>query len=169
MTKIKITGLEEEARLTRLKIGNAIKRSNFQDELADLTVEKIRKANLVAGISSEWSERRDKLATVNAVHPDYKLFKSNLTFTGQLLNSVVVKFVIKKLTFIYTAKGSHKPYVTRTTKSKTKKKSKGKSVKNSIILNAQNKDRPVLQVFVDTAFRSSVEKALVIAIRRFFK
>lgn len=163
MTKIRITGLDKELARTKLRIGRAIKRSDFAEQLQELTVKEIRDKGLKPELSSSWITARAKLAKFNPTGDGYAAGKSNLTFTGELLDRLSVIFSASKLSFSYRSTGVHK-------KLKTKNGlAKGPPIKNQDLLEIQNKDRPILQVFAKQEFVKRVEKKLVSAIRRFFK
>ena len=78
-------------------------------------------------------KRRKELAKKNKTHSDYSASKSNLTLTGELIDSLTCKFKRLKsgIGFILSAKGVHKRYVG------TKGKRVGKRVKNIEIIKAQ--------------------------------
>lgn len=63
-------------------------------------------------ISKGWANRKEKLKAVNSTSEFYRKGKSNLTFTGQLIDSI--DYEIKKKadsnSIIISAKGDRKPY-----------------------------------------------------------
>jgi len=61
-------------------------------------------------LTRSWINRRKKLAEVNPVDDAYGPSKSNLTFTGDLLRSIIFKITGKgKLEFDF--EGDHEPYM----------------------------------------------------------
>ena len=164
LTKIKITGLEKELERTKLRIGSAIARSKFKDEMQEIVVEEIRNKGLAPRLRPSTVKHRRYVSRYNPTHPAYVESKSNLTITGELLDAIRVKFITSKFSFIFGAlKRKHKKYKT--------KKGRSKSTMPSLqeLLEIQNESRPILQVFQNDSFRSKIEKSLVSAIKRFFK
>jgi hypothetical protein len=79
-------------------------------------------------ISNEWQERREKLAVINKTSPYYGQNKSNMTFTGQFLNSFKAQIFLfgRAVQFVMSPIGMHKGY-------KLIKGGKSKSVPNAEI------------------------------------
>lgn len=67
-----------------------------------------KRKNLPSPLSTEWSRYKDKLAGINKTHPTYGKGRSNLTFTGQLLNSLKAFFERNTITIKPT--GTHRGY-----------------------------------------------------------
>lgn len=163
MTKIRITGLEKELERTKLRIGSAIARSKFNVDLQESVIEQVREEGLKPRLRPSTVNNRRYLAKYNPTHPAYREDKSNLTITGKLLDAIRVKFIAAKLLFSFGAlKSKHPRY-------KGKKKRIGKSVAYQELLEIQNEMRPILQVFQNREFKTTIEKKLVTAIKRFFK
>ena len=164
LTKIRITGLEKELERTKLRIGRAIAKSKFKDDMQELVVEEIRKEGLAPRLRPSTKKNRRYIARYNPTHPAYEQDKSNLTITGELLDAIRVKFVTSKLSFVFGAlKRKHKKYKTK------KGRSKATQISLQDLLVEQNKSRKILQVFQSESFTTKVERKLVSAIRRFFK
>ena len=164
MAKIKITGLDGELKRTKLRIGRAVAKSDFKETLQELTIKEARDKGLRPSLASSTIKSRKSKSKYNTTHPDFKAEKSNLTFTGELLDKVRVKFITSRLTFVYDAIGIHQKY-----KTKKGKPVKGKRIKNKELLEIQNETRPLLQVFNNESFLREVEKRLRSAILRFFE
>lgn len=64
-------------------------------------------------LSKEWIERREKLAAVNSTHKDFSPSRSNLTFTGQLMDSLktILKLTSNSAKIIMEYTGTHKGYI----------------------------------------------------------
>ena len=164
MTKIRITGLEKELKRTKLRIANAIARSNFSEYLQNESVKEIREQGLMPRIRPLTVKQRKYLARYNPTHPDYIADKSNLTLTGQLLDAIKVKFQASKLMFRYDApKRKHKKYKIK------KGRSKADMPSLKYLLEIQNAARPILQIFQRREFVTRIEKNLIASIKRFFK
>lgn len=128
---LKLKGLKGLARKEKLRLANAIKKSKVMDDIGEDIIKVSKKAKrepLPSGKKS-WSKRRDKLAAKNPTDPTYASGKSNLTFTGQLLNSIKVKFMAGKFLIRISPTGTHKKYKSAS-KRKGKKKSSGKRSSN---------------------------------------
>ena len=163
MTKIRITGLEKELTRTKLKVGRAIFKSKFNEQMQELVVKEVRDSGLSPRLRSSTIRGRKYLARYNSTHPSYSAGKSNLTITGELLDAIRVKFITSKLSFVFGAlKRKHKKY--------KGKKGRHKSATPSLqeLLEIQNETRPILQVFQNQSFLSNIERKLVAAIRRFY-
>ena len=165
MAKIRITGLEKELERTKLRIGSALARAKFNETIQEETIKEARKGGLKPNLDSSTIRARRRLENYNSTHSDYSAGRSNLTFTGELLDSIRVKFIASKLSFVYEAlKTKHKKYSGK----KGKSKAKG-SISNRELLEIQNETRPILQVFDREYFIRSIENKLKVAIKRFFK
>lgn len=69
---------------------------------------KTRKGELKS-LSDEWIDERKKIAKATATHPAYSARRSNLTLTGQLLDSLKIIYS-KAGEVIIEATGIHRPY-----------------------------------------------------------
>lgn len=114
-------------------------------------------------LKESWITRKKRLASTNTKDSAYEEGKSNLTFTGQLLNSLKWKILGpgKIQTFF---KGNHAPYV-----SGTGAKS-GKSIKNedlakyvAIAGRPFIGVRPAIRVRIQRLVKGYVKRALVVA------
>lgn len=66
------------------------------------------KRSTLPAISTDWAKYKNKLAAKNKTHPTYAKARSNLTFTGQLLDSLKAFFKGRTITIKPT--GTHKGY-----------------------------------------------------------
>lgn len=83
---------------TTLNINEMIKSPALLSELGDVVIKDIKRIartgkNPITGgkfipLSKGWIKRRGQLAETNQTDPTYKQNRSNITFTGQLLNSM---------------------------------------------------------------------------------
>lgn len=120
LTKIRITGFENITPSVRTKIARAIAQSGFQAELQKSIIEEIRDNGIKPDLSPATVRTRNYLAQFNETHPKYQTGKSNLTLTGQLLDSLRAKFVLSKLLFnVFAGARKHKKYKTGGKRSKT--------------------------------------------------
>lgn len=128
--KVDIKGLENIKKRAVTKVNRAIKSTGILEDIANLIVIAVRDGDPVQrakaankkyknNLSEEWVKRRSRLAKLNPTHPKYGRNKNNLTFTGQLLDSIKGKLIVSKSQIIVEPTGSHKGYKTptgRTTK-----------------------------------------------------
>jgi hypothetical protein len=165
LAKVRITGLDKELKRTKLRIGNALARAKFNETIQKETIQEARKGGLKPKLMRSTVQARKRLQKYNSTHPDYSAGRSNLTFSGELLDAIRVKFITSKLTFVYDAlKTKHKKYKGK----KGRSKASG-SISNRDLLEIQNEVRPILQVFDREYFIRSIENKLKDAIKRFFK
>ena len=176
MARVKVTGLERATKRIRTQVGQAIKKGGFEKEMQRQVVEEVRKNSISPVLTRAWVRRRDRLSTVNKTHPDFSAPNSNLTFTGQLLDSMFITFNITKFAFLFRAKGKHKQY-----RNLNKKKTKARRVvqeDGSVKVGITNfeifqfqKDlgRSLAQLFSRDKFKQSLTQSLKKTIRDFFK
>lgn len=89
------------------------------------------KTRKLPNLSDKWKKRRGKLSKVNPTHKTYSQNRSNITFTGELLNSIAFKYN-RKSGFTIFPKGMHKGYIGL-------KGKRGKSVSNADIVKGLDK------------------------------
>lgn len=166
MSRVKITGLDDEVKSLRKKILTAVDKSGFQKNLAVETIAKVRKDGIAPGLESKTIEQRRRVTSKKG--PGFQAGKSSLTLSGQLLGAVVAVFDRAKgiFTFEIGNDTAHKPY---RTKSKRKKKGSVSGSRLSDILEGVSEKRPLTKVFDNREFRAKIERKLVSAIKRFFK
>jgi hypothetical protein len=120
-TSVKITGVNNIAKATQKTIGLINKDKALFNDLGETVVTQIvssakagRDLNKTKfdNVSNSWRDRRVKLATVNNTDPLFqgKSKKSNLTFSGQLLNSFSFNLNLNQLSLGFFFKGSRKKY-----------------------------------------------------------
>lgn len=110
MTRVRITGLEGLDRRVKLKISQAIAKGDFKKQLQEEVVLETIRNGIEPNLADSTIKRRERLATVNTTGNGYQANKSNLTFTGQLLRSLRIKYIASKLVFQFTALKTRKPY-----------------------------------------------------------
>ena len=118
-TKVTITGVKEikerllkvaragiESDETLKEVGNIVQKSIVGAARSGKDPE----GNKFTPLSKSWIERKQKLSSVNTTSSFYSKSRSNITFTGQLLDSF--KFVINKsqLSLRFFFDGVRKPY-----------------------------------------------------------
>lgn len=134
-TTVKITGLENLSRRLKTEVGRALKKSQFEEDAVELLVDAIRKKGKLKALKTSTINRRRALATVNTTHQSFSPPKSNLTFSGQLLDSLDGKFIITKFSLVLTPKGMRKKY--RNLTKRKRKKRRSKPVKNADVMEGQ--------------------------------
>lgn len=142
--KLKLKGLSRFSGKEKLKLGRAIKQSGVMDDIGEDIIKTSKKAKR-KGFSTEWSKYRDKLATKNPTDPEYSSGKSNLTFTGGLINSIKVKFVTGQFKIVIAPTGKHKNYK-RLTKRKKKKGASKRSSNMDIAIGQKDQGRDTIIV-----------------------
>ena len=86
MTKIRITGLDKELERTKLRIGNAIARSKFKDDMQELVVEEIRKEGLPQDYAHQQKRIDDTLPGIT--QPTLLMSKTNRILQSQVSYSM---------------------------------------------------------------------------------
>lgn len=118
-TKVRIDLSKITKKLSKIEKGFEDKR--LLEPVADIAIKDIQRntkatrgfnksgdRDKLPGISEEWIERRKKLSGTNATTGVYSPRRSNLSFTGQLLDSLKAKFRGRKITIEPT--GTRTPY-----------------------------------------------------------
>lgn len=118
-TVVKITGAKEVGSNLRKKLAAAVAEKQHLESLA-LVVQKSIVGNARLGkdpdgnkfkeLSESWIERKSKLSKVNKPSEFYRKRKSNITFTGQLLDSFKYKIIQSTLTIEFFFQGLRRPY-----------------------------------------------------------
>jgi hypothetical protein len=164
-TRVKIIGLEKVSKRIKTQVGRAIKQSGFERDLLGDVIEEIRENGIEPELRPATIKRRERLATVNPTDSAYSSGKSNLTFTGQLLNSLRVKFQVSKLVFNFTSIGKHRPYKLI----RKKKTSASARVSNSEIFRGQEElyQRSIANIFTRGDFKTRLVNKLKQSIKKF--
>lgn len=164
MTRVRVVGLERATKRIRLQVGQAIAKSKFADKLREAVVKETIENGLGPSLQRSTIKRRERLATVNTTGPGYQAGKSNLTFTGQLLRSLRIKFVASRLVFQFTALKSRRPY-------NLIRGGKGQKTDNTTIFRGQAElyGRSLANLFSRDKFKQSLTQSLKKTIRDFFK
>jgi len=159
LTKIRLTGFENITPRIKAKINRAIAESGFAEELRKSITEEARNNGIEPGLSPSTVKSRQYLSRFNETHPSYQADKSNLTLTGQLLDSLRGKYIAAKLRFnINPLNRKHKKYATGG-------KSKGKAASIAQIFEWQEDlGRSLSQVFTRPEFIKSISEKLRTAI-----
>lgn len=94
-------------------MARAISASSFGQTLRDDIVKEVRDNGIKPELAESTIKTRRYLQGHNSTHPAFRPDKSNLTITGQLLDSVRAKFIGSKLVFIVDSlKKKHSRYKT---------------------------------------------------------
>lgn len=161
--KVKITGLEEATKTVRLKIARAIKQSDYQSELQEEAISEIRTNGIKPDLKPSTIKNRKYLAKFNTTHKDYRAEKSNLTLTGELLNSLRVKFITSKLVFSFDSlKRKHKRY-------KTGGKGSISPSNRDIFDYLEDKGFTISQIFTREKFLARVTDRLKASILKYYR
>lgn len=119
MSKAKVTFKLDNLKQRIKSVANELKQQKFGDHVAEQIVDKIRKDghNFKTGrkhkpLKRSTIEMRKSLSKYNKTHPEYSASKSNLTFTGRLLNSIKARITAKSKGIVMRidVSGSHAPY-----------------------------------------------------------
>lgn len=100
----------------RLRVANAIKRSNVESLSRKEFIKSIRSGDVPTQnswppISDKWNKRRDKLDQAGQkTHKDYRSGSNNATFSGEFLDKIKAVFVVSALELRIFASGSHRGY-----------------------------------------------------------
>lgn len=114
-------------------------------------------------LRESWIKRRDILSNYNQTNEAYDSGRSNLTFTGQLLDSLTWAITRAGQLKVYF-QGIHKPY-----KSVKKKKPLGKEITNEQLAKYVSKTRPfvgvrpAIRLRVSRLVKSYMKRALLVA------
>lgn len=162
MARVRITGLDKVTPQIKTKIGRAIVESGWHEQVRDDLVEEVRKAGIGPALSDRTIQSRGRIASKNPVHKDYISWFSNLTLTGQLLDSLKGKFQVSKLRLLIQVSESklHKKY----------KPSKSKTARLVDIFKWQaERGRDLEQVFSRSRFIDQITLKLKTSIKRFYR
>lgn len=165
LTKVRITGFEKITPQIKAKITRAISDSGFPKELRDDIVEEIRDNGIKPDLAPSSVKTRNYLSRFNATHPKYSASKSNLTFSGQLLDALRAKFVASKLIInIDSLKKKHKKFKTGGKGSK-----KPAAGIDQILEWQKEAGRDIAQVFERKDFVTKITEKLKKAILKFYR
>lgn len=114
------------------KLKEIVKSPELLNEIGDIAIKDIqfqarRGKNPITGgsfipLSKKWIEKRQKISEVTDVHEAFKANRSNITLTGQLLNSLRKYYTGNKITLFFA--GFHNPYKAKYLEYFTRKKKK---------------------------------------------
>lgn len=134
MATVKIKGLDGVRAMVRRIFEETRSDTGLLKEIGEITSDQVRGftrsgTSVATGksfppLKPSTIKNREYLAKYNSTHSAYSPSKSNLTLTGELLDSVQTSKVFKGSVTV-EPKGTHKPYKTKT--------GKGKSVENAKI------------------------------------
>ena len=121
MAKVKVNFDARKAFKEVSQAFRSVRRSKqFQKEVGEFLVKRIQgetrrgkpynKERSFPGLKSSTIKGRDNLSRFNKTHPSYSKARSNLTLTGQLVDSI--KFKVKLGLYTIFPKGRRRPYRT---------------------------------------------------------
>ena len=169
MAKVRLKKNSIKRKAQRLINGALIGDKKLAENMAEVVREEIRKG-VDPDLTSATISRRKSLATSNKTAKDYSASKSNLTFTGQFLESFKGKFRKTKLSILYVVepRGVHKAYKLPKNKKKKGKRKRLKGTTNlkiaeyqldlgrnykEVALRVKNKVSALIQKALDKQFR----------------
>lgn len=166
MNKIRITHLDQDIpALVRLKIGQALKRSNIEEEITELIIGEIKDKGIKPELEKSSIKHRQYLERFNPTDKDYSATKSNLTLTGELLKSFKTKLAISSFTFsFFPSNKRHKKYKTGTNKSKSTA-----PTMSEIIGYQEGLGRDIKNVLKREDVVNRLKMKVISAIKRFYK
>jgi hypothetical protein len=161
VAKVTVTGLEKQRKRIVLEIGRAIKRSGFEETLTKEIAKEVRNNGVRPSLASSTVKQRKYLAKHNSTHESYGPVRSNMTFTGQLLDSLKSKYISSKTLFnVDASKKKHRRY---------KKGSKTTAKLNEILDYLSKQGRDLGQIFDRKRFNVEITRKLIKSIQRFFR
>lgn len=161
MAKVTITGFEKASAQVKLKAAKAIQQSQWPKSVAIDLVEEIRTNGIDPSLADSTIQNRERIARKNKTHKDYVSWFSNLTLSGQLLDSLKSKFVPSSFSIsILSSDKAHKKY--RPSKRST-------PTLNQIFKYQKQMGRDILIVFERKSFVDKITRKLQSAIRTFYR
>ena len=107
---------------TKARLNRVLSNKEMLGEVGDLAVDLIRQTTRKGTstvtdqrfkpLSKPWIKKRDKIASSQGTHPTYAAKRSNLTLSGQLIDSIKRSVVGRMVTIFFD--GSHLPYRMKT-------------------------------------------------------
>jgi len=123
MAKIKVLNLEGASRAVRFKILKNIREPKLMQEIGQHVRKDIREGDELSPLKASTIRQREYLRQFNQTHTNYSARRSNVTFTGELLNALEVRVnTIKGLIVLGFKKGIHRRYKTGAKRSKARAK-----------------------------------------------
>jgi len=161
VSRVKLTGLEKQRKRIVLRIGQAIKKSGFEELLTKQIVKEVRDNGIDPKLRPSTKKQRRYLARHNSTHSKYNPDKSNMTFTGELLDSLRSKYISSKTLFNVDAlKRKHRRYI---------KGAKRTAKLNLILQYLKEQGRDLANLFERKEFVRNLENKLIKSIQRFFR
>lgn len=121
---------------TKARLNRVLSNKEMLGEVGDMAIDMIRQNTRkgtssvtdekLAPLSKPWIQKRDRIASSQGTHPAYAKKRSNLTLTGQLLDSLKRSVAGRMVTIFFD--GMHIPYRMQTRKGISRV---GKLIKNS--------------------------------------
>lgn len=169
VARVKIKGLDKLSTKLRLRVGRAIKDAKTEKEFTKLVVEETRRGSIEPVLKPSTISNRRRLAKYNRTHKDYIATKSNLTFTGQLLNSLRSIFRASRLEYIISpGNRERRPYkYERGSKDKREIVTAKNTPTNKEIFEYQATEykRRITQIFFRDNFRAKIVSLIKKAVR----
>lgn len=153
--KFKPLSIEQVESTTRQRLQALQSNKELLNKLGDAMIKDIqftarRGVNPVTGgrfipLSKKWIKERKQIAQATPTHEAFKENRSNITITGQLLDSLARSSVGKTLTVFF--QGIHKPYKAKRIRNPGKGlRTIGKEIDNELLARYVNKIRPFFGV-----------------------
>lgn len=148
MAKVRVVFNKKATERVKQRIAEAVSKSNVEEIIADDLKQSVREGiNPKTGrpyrrLKQSTIDQRRRLSKTNPTHSKYSPSKSNLTFTGQLVDSVFAKITALKTRINITigVKGRHTGY-------KNLNGTRGKNVKNEVIAKGlADQNRPLVGI-----------------------
>jgi len=113
--RIRIKGFENEKKIITTRLLGEIKKAELLNAIGEDVINDVRNEaqegqNTWPSISPAWEKRKKRLAEFNPTHSEYAPGRNNLTFTGQLLNSLKTFLIVGKAQIIIRPTKKHKRY-----------------------------------------------------------
>ena len=165
MARIRVKGIDEAIRRTKLKITAGIQSEGLLKDIGEFLVKNI-KGSARTGKETESQKgfddlekstikNRDYLSRYNKTSSFYRRDKSNLTFSGQLLDSLKYKTNLRKGTVTVAPSGTRSPY-----RRKDGKAIKGQANTNTEVARHVSGSRP----FMGTS--KEMKQSILVLVRR---
>jgi len=135
---VNYTNSKAYSAVIKKRIRAIVKSSGVQKEIQGYYRETSRKRRFRV-ITEETIDRRKKMSQYNKTHGDYSPRRSNLTFSGQLIDSIKAYVRTSKDVIELIPTGRRKPYIL-----KSGKRSKSKSLNTDVAQGQADQDRHLM-------------------------
>lgn len=142
MAKFRIKNKGAITKKAQREINRAIRDSDTLEKAADILIKPMKKGkNPKTGrrykaLASSTIDQRKRMARYNDTSPDFSPRRSNLTFSGQLLDSITAKIFVTKSIVEIEPRGTRRKY-----RKKNGKPVKGPALKNKTLAEYHDKGK----------------------------